>query len=103
MNYLFRCGRSKKCSKDSGHEGKCDSKREINKFWEKSPIYRGYKIRQDEAAITVKEHELLALQKDTEDSAKKSCEFLQFLFVNEWLMYVFMHSFSKKEKNTCIN
>ena len=51
-----------------------------NRFWEKSLIYRGYKIRQDEAAITVKEHELLALQKDTEENVKKSGEFLQFLF-----------------------
>ena len=30
--------------------------------------------------ITVKEHELLALQKDTEENVKKSGEFLQFLF-----------------------
>ncbi|CAH3165099.1 unnamed protein product, partial [Pocillopora meandrina] len=32
------CGKSRKCSKGKGHVGKCDSKRQVNCFWETSPI-----------------------------------------------------------------
>lgn len=33
------CGKSRKCSKVSGHSGKCNSSRTVNRFWEQSPVY----------------------------------------------------------------
>lgn len=33
------CGKSRKCSKEKGHVGKCDLKRQVHRFWETSPIF----------------------------------------------------------------
>ena len=77
------CGRSRKCSKQKGHGGKCDSKRQINTFWKTSPVYNTHKQRQSlqedfdklqvkEDALSQKEQDVLALQRQTEELVKES-------------------------------
>ena len=34
------CCKSKRCSKNNRHAGKCDSKRIHSKFWQKSTVYQ---------------------------------------------------------------
>jgi len=82
------CGRSRKCSKQKGHGGKCDSKRQINTFWKTSPVYNTHKQRQSlqedfdklqvkEDALSQKEQDVLALQRQTEELVKESETALQ--------------------------
>ena len=80
------CGKSRKCSKKKGHQGKCDPRdREVNAFWKRSPLYAIYKERQrlvtkprqileesftalqvKEEALSKKEEDVSALQRQTE-------------------------------------
>ena len=80
------CGRSTKCSKQKGHAtqiDKCDSKRQINTFWKTTPVYSINKQRQSlqedfdklqakEDALSQKEQDVLALQRQTEELVKES-------------------------------
>ena len=75
--------KSRKCSKEKGHEGKCDSKRQVNRLWETSPIFNIHKQRltlQDnfrqlqvqEDALFKKEQDILALQRETDALVEES-------------------------------
>ena len=77
------CGKRRKCSKEKGHVGKCNSKRDINTFWQTSPVYGLNKKRQSlqesfcelkvkEEALTKTEQNVLALQRETEAQVKES-------------------------------
>ncbi len=37
---LILCSKSKKCSKNNHHKGKCDRSREFHEFWQKSTVYQ---------------------------------------------------------------
>ena len=77
------CGKSRKCSKGKGHVGKCDSKRQVNRYWETSPIFNIHKERQtlqdnfrhlqvQEDALSKKEQDILALQRETDSLVEES-------------------------------
>ena len=80
---ITKCRRSRKCSKEEGHSGKCDSKLQINPFWKTSPVYNIHKQRQSlqegfdrlqvkEDDLCKKEEDVLALQSNTEELMKRS-------------------------------
>lgn len=80
---ITKCRRSRKCSKEEGHSGKCDSKLQINPFWKTSPVYNIHKQRQSlqegfdrqqvkEDDLSKKEQDVLALQSKTEEFLKRS-------------------------------
>ncbi|XP_078372400.1 uncharacterized protein LOC144656044 isoform X2 [Oculina patagonica] len=41
------CSKSRKCSKNDRHHGKCDSRRTVNPFWVRSPIQVGNSIKRE--------------------------------------------------------
>ena len=77
------CGKSRKCGKVNRHSGKCDSKRQVNAFWKKSPVFEYHKKRQileeglsnlqvRERALFKKEEDVSSLQRQTEALLKES-------------------------------
>lgn len=34
------CKKTRKCSKEAGHKGRCNTQKQINSFWELSPFYQ---------------------------------------------------------------
>ena len=72
-----------KMQQREGHVGKCDSKRQVNRFWETSPIFNIHKERQtlqdnfrhlqvQEDALSKKEQDILALQRETDALVEES-------------------------------
>ena len=95
--------------------GKCDSKREINTFWEKSPFFGLNKQRQTlrgsfcqlqlkEDALSEKEQDVLALQRETQALVQESGRFTLIIKLDvakrldTYLCTFFIYPFC----NTCI-
>lgn len=59
------CSKNRKCSKQDSHHGRCDSKRTVKPFWDRSPIQVSHAIKREAKDV--------AAEVEEECERKKAC------------------------------
>lgn len=94
-----QCKRNRKCSKISGHKGRCNSEKALAAFWESSPVFNTHKRKREDdrlgeehestsSRLHVCEEELRNKKSEYERKLNEKGKFVYLININTQWFYV---------------